>query len=109
LISEPIHTSREKLSTKEMLIKIADSALQINRCIEEYNDDHYDDQEMLYENAAGIAYGTAFLRKNSKTKEICDIEGQGERPTDRHSPPPPSLSLPRPSIRFHRFSNPQTD
>ena len=56
MISEPIHTSREKLSTKEMLIKIADSALQINRCIEEYNDDHYDDQEMLYENAAGIAY-----------------------------------------------------
>ena len=76
LISEPIHTSREKLSSKEMLIKIADSALQINKCIEKYNDENYDQQEMMYENAAGIAYGSAFLRKNTKSKEICDIEGQ---------------------------------
>ena len=44
--------------------------------IEEYNDEMYDEMDMLYENAAGIAYGTAFLKKNSKTKEICDIEGQ---------------------------------
>ncbi|UPR01787.1 cAMP-dependent protein kinase [Chloropicon primus] len=76
LISEPIHTSREKLSSKEMLIKIADSALQVNKCIEKYNDENYDEQEMLYEIAAGIAYGSAFLRKNTKTKEICDVEGQ---------------------------------
>ena len=76
LVSEPIHTSQEQLRSVEMLIKIANAALQINQCIEKYNDENYDQQEMLYENASGIAYGTAFLRKNSKTKEICDVEGQ---------------------------------